>query len=158
MFYFSLLLFISIFQNVLVLAICFPAVAVMESTAAFGLTDIIGSILVLGFIVLETVADEQQMRFHTKKRQLLNEGKPADKIENILVGKVKKYYEDNKEAINKIMRQTILVKGYNMVDKMLSLIDNLLSSYNIYEISCDISDNAVIASYNALNGGTNNEN
>ena len=26
--------------------------------------------------------------------QLLNEGKPEDKIENILVGKVKKYYED----------------------------------------------------------------
>lgn len=28
------------------------------------------------------------------KEQLLNEGKPADKIDNILVGKVKKYYED----------------------------------------------------------------
>ncbi|MDD3186986.1 MAG: translation elongation factor Ts [Bacilli bacterium] len=28
------------------------------------------------------------------KEQLLNEGKPADRIENILVGKVKKYYED----------------------------------------------------------------
>lgn len=74
------LLFISIFQNVLVLAICFPAVAVMESTAAFGLTDIIGSILVLGFIVLETVADEQQMRFHTKKKQLLNEGKKLEEL------------------------------------------------------------------------------
>ncbi len=28
------------------------------------------------------------------KEQLLNEGKPADRIENILVGKVNKYYED----------------------------------------------------------------
>lgn len=28
------------------------------------------------------------------KEQLLNEGKPADRIEGILVGKVKKYYED----------------------------------------------------------------
>ena len=28
------------------------------------------------------------------KEQLLNEGKPADRIDNILVGKVKKYYED----------------------------------------------------------------
>lgn len=28
------------------------------------------------------------------REQLLNEGKPADKIENILVGKVKKYYEE----------------------------------------------------------------
>ena len=28
------------------------------------------------------------------KEQLLNEGKPEDKIEGILVGKVKKYYEE----------------------------------------------------------------
>ena len=28
------------------------------------------------------------------REQLLNEGKPADKVENILVGKVNKYYED----------------------------------------------------------------
>ena len=28
------------------------------------------------------------------RQELLNEGKPADKIENILVGKVRKYYED----------------------------------------------------------------
>ena len=28
------------------------------------------------------------------KEQLINEGKPADKLDNIIVGKVKKYYED----------------------------------------------------------------
>ena len=28
------------------------------------------------------------------KEQLLNEGKPEDRIEGILVGKVKKYYEE----------------------------------------------------------------
>ena len=28
------------------------------------------------------------------REQLLNEGKPADRIENILVGKVRKYYEE----------------------------------------------------------------
>ena len=28
------------------------------------------------------------------REQLLNEGKPADKVENILVGKVRKYYEE----------------------------------------------------------------
>ena len=28
------------------------------------------------------------------REQLVNEGKPADKIENILVGKVNKYYEE----------------------------------------------------------------
>ena len=47
------------------------------------------------------------------KEQLLNEGKPADRIDNILVGKVNKYYEDvclenqiyvkaeNKESVSK---------------------------------------------------------
>lgn len=49
------------------------------------------------------------------KEQLLNEGKPEDKIEGILVGKVKKYYEevcledqifvksDNKESVGKFV-------------------------------------------------------
>ena len=47
--------------------------------------------------------------------ELLNEGKPADKIENILVGKVRKYYEEvclenqifvkaeNKETVSKYL-------------------------------------------------------
>jgi len=49
------------------------------------------------------------------RQELLNEGKPADKIENILVGKVRKYYEDvclenqifvkaeNKESVGKYL-------------------------------------------------------
>lgn len=51
------------------------------------------------------------------REQLLNEGKPADKIENILVGKIKKYYEEvcllnqvfikaeNKETVAKYIEQ-----------------------------------------------------
>ena len=49
------------------------------------------------------------------RQELLNEGKPADKIDNILVGKVRKYYEDvclenqiyvkaeNKETVGKFL-------------------------------------------------------
>ena len=49
------------------------------------------------------------------RQELLNEGKPADKIENILVGKVRKYYEEvclenqiyvkaeNKETVGKFL-------------------------------------------------------
>ena len=49
------------------------------------------------------------------RQELLNEGKPADKIENILVGKVRKYYEEvclenqifvkaeNKETVGKYL-------------------------------------------------------
>ena len=49
------------------------------------------------------------------KTELINEGKPADKIDNILVGKVRKYYEEvclenqiyvkaeNKETVGKFL-------------------------------------------------------
>lgn len=74
------LFFISIYQNALVLAICLPAIAVMGSSQKFNYIDVIAIILVAGFILLETIADEQQMRFHTKKRQLLNEGKKLEEL------------------------------------------------------------------------------
>ncbi len=45
------------------------------------------------------------------KEQLLNEGKPADRIEGILVGKVKKYYEDvcleNQVFIKAVNKETV---------------------------------------------------
>ena len=42
----------------------------------------------------EVPADVLDKEKEIMKEQLLNEGKPADKIDNILVGKVKKYYEE----------------------------------------------------------------
>ncbi len=58
-------------------------------------------------------ADVLEKEKSIMREQLLNEGKPADKIDNILVGKVNKYYEDvclenqifvkaeNKESVSK---------------------------------------------------------
>lgn len=58
------------------------------------------------------------------RQELLNEGKPADKIENILVGKVRKYYEEvcledqifvkseNKETVGKFLE----ANGCKLVD------------------------------------------
>ena len=68
------LFFISIYQNALVLAISLPLVAVMESTVSFGIFDAIIAALLLGFIILETIADKQQMTFQTKKYELLDQG------------------------------------------------------------------------------------
>lgn len=65
------LLFISIYQNALVLAICLPALASMDSPAPFGVTDALSALCALGFLVLETAADEQQWRFHETKKKLL---------------------------------------------------------------------------------------
>lgn len=74
------LFFISIFQNAIVLAICFPMVAVMDSSAAFGVWDIVATIAVAGFIALETIADEQQMKFQTTKHKMLKEGKKLEEL------------------------------------------------------------------------------
>lgn len=74
------LFFISIYQNALVLAICLPLLAVMESTAAFNVLDILVAALLLGFIILETIADRQQMRFQTKKFDLLKQGLKLEEL------------------------------------------------------------------------------
>jgi steroid 5-alpha reductase family enzyme len=74
------LLFISLYQNVLVLAISLPLLAVMESTVLFNLFDFIIAALLLGFIILETIADKQQMEFQVTKYKLLNQG---EKLEDL---------------------------------------------------------------------------
>lgn len=73
-------LFISVYQNALILATTFPALVSVNSTAAFGWVDILASALMFGFIVFEFIADEQQWKFHSKKWALLNEGKTLDEL------------------------------------------------------------------------------
>lgn len=73
------LLFISIYQNVLVLLICLPTVVCMTSNI-FSLLDVVAAILVLGFIILETIADKQQMIFQTEKWRMLKEGKKLNEL------------------------------------------------------------------------------
>jgi len=74
------LFFISLYQNALVLAITLPALACMGSNAPFGVWDILGTALAVGFLVLETVADEYQWKFHKTKKALLNDGGAPDAL------------------------------------------------------------------------------
>ena len=74
------LLFISIYQNALVLAMTFPSVAIMESTAPFGVMDFVATFLAFGALVIETIADEQQWKFHQDKKTLINEGKSLEEM------------------------------------------------------------------------------
>ena len=74
------LFFISAYQNLLVLAITLPALACMGSTAPFGVWDIVGTALAVGFLALETVSDEYQWRFHQTKKKLLENGDPLDTL------------------------------------------------------------------------------
>ena len=75
------LFFISMYQNILVLAITLPALACMRSEAPFGVWDILGAALAVGFLVLETVSDEYQWKFHKTKKKLLQEGGTIDTLE-----------------------------------------------------------------------------
>ena len=74
------LFFISIYQNLIVLAICLPAVACMGSEAPFGVCAIAAAVLAVGFLVLETVSDEYQWKFFQTRNRLLGEGKELSEL------------------------------------------------------------------------------
>ncbi len=72
--------FISIFQNVVVLAITLPALAIMTSDAALSVFDIIAAVLMFGAFIYEVIADRQQNKFQVKKYEYLNQGKTLNEI------------------------------------------------------------------------------
>ena len=74
------LFFISIYQNALVLVICLPSFASMDRQVALGLFDYVAFGGATLFLLLEAIADEQQMFFHTTKRKMLSEGKSLNEL------------------------------------------------------------------------------
>lgn len=74
------LIFISIYQNILVLLTVTPAVVAYSSNAPLGWIDAAAGIFTLGFLALETVADEQQWRFQTTKWGMIKKGKTLEEL------------------------------------------------------------------------------
>ena len=72
--------FISIFQNVVVLGITLPAVAIMSSDAALNALDIVAGVLMFGALLYEVIADRQQNAFQVKKYEYLNKGMKLDEL------------------------------------------------------------------------------
>ena len=72
--------FICIYQNALVLMTTFPALVLMNSTVPFGWMDGVAAVLMLGFIIYETVADEQQWRFQSTKWKMISKGKKLEEL------------------------------------------------------------------------------
>jgi steroid 5-alpha reductase family enzyme len=71
------LFFISFYQNALILLITFPAVACWaEAGKPLGAWDYVLAALLIAFIVVETIADQQQYNFQTAKYRELTAGKP----------------------------------------------------------------------------------
>ena len=74
------LFFICIYQNIVVLFTCLPAVIVMSSTVELGWVDYLATGFALFFLIFETVADEQQYDFQTVKWRMLGEGKRLEEL------------------------------------------------------------------------------
>ncbi|HEX5625348.1 MAG TPA: DUF1295 domain-containing protein [Saprospiraceae bacterium] len=68
------LFFISLYQNSLILALTLPALVAWQGGRPLNLLDGIAVLLMLFFIVFETIADQQHYRFHEDKKSL----KPGD--------------------------------------------------------------------------------
>ena len=74
------LFFISIYQNALVLMTTFPALVLMNVDKPFGWLDGIAAALMLGFILYETIADEQQWAFQSAKWKMIKEGRKLEDL------------------------------------------------------------------------------
>lgn len=71
------LFFISFYQNLLILLFSTPLLmAALYYDAPLGVTDLVAAALILLFIITETIADNQQLRFQNAKRSL-TENDPA---------------------------------------------------------------------------------
>ncbi len=75
------LLFICIYQNALVLAMTLPVLACVDSTTYIGPFDFVALSLSLFFLLIETIADEQQWKFYQNRNKLLSTGKTLAEID-----------------------------------------------------------------------------
>jgi steroid 5-alpha reductase family enzyme len=61
------LLFIVLYQNAILVLITLPALTAYENRAPFGVLDVVLTIVFLGLLAGETIADQQQWEFHKRK-------------------------------------------------------------------------------------------
>jgi steroid 5-alpha reductase family enzyme len=73
------LLFISGYQNILILMMTLPTVVALQFSARpLGWLDFVAAALVLGMILLETIADNQQWRFQSARKAMAASGGPLE--------------------------------------------------------------------------------
>lgn len=53
-----------------------------------------------------------------------------------------------KKAIGKFLPQTLCINDKQKMSSLLTVLDKVLSNVNVYELFCDISEDAVKTSYN----------
>ena len=72
------LLFISIYQNGLILLFTLPILYALQSDSPLNWLDYVTSILMIFFIIVETIADQQQYNFQQEKHRRIKNGEPLD--------------------------------------------------------------------------------
>lgn len=69
------LFFISGYQNILILLLTLPMIVVLQNSGhPLTIWDLVVSAVLLAFLVVETIADNQQWKFQTEKYRLINSG------------------------------------------------------------------------------------
>lgn len=69
--------FICLYQNTVVLAFTLPMIVVFKHLGEpIGIWQIVLSVMFIGLLLIETIADQQQWDFHKEKNRLKAEGKP----------------------------------------------------------------------------------
>jgi steroid 5-alpha reductase family enzyme len=63
------LFFIVLYQNALLVLITLPALVALQNPAPFGIWDAVFCLLFVGFLIGETIADQQQWVFHRRKAE-----------------------------------------------------------------------------------------
>jgi steroid 5-alpha reductase family enzyme len=69
------LLFITLYQNAILLVITLPGYTALAHRGRFGVADVVLTALFVAFLIGETVADQQQWRFQQWKRAQLDAGR-----------------------------------------------------------------------------------
>lgn len=68
------IVFISAYQNALILLMTLPALTVFNAPSGLNSYDVVVAIAFLGALVGESIADQQQWNFHQRKAELLSRG------------------------------------------------------------------------------------
>lgn len=72
------LFFIALYQNFLLWAITLPALVASAGVRGIGIIDYVFSVILIGLIVIETIADQQQWNYQTEKYRRKNAGEKPD--------------------------------------------------------------------------------
>jgi steroid 5-alpha reductase family enzyme len=70
--------FICIYQNILLMALALPIALAADAPRPLGIFDWLLATAYLGFVLFETIADEQQQKFQNEKKRRLKAGEAVD--------------------------------------------------------------------------------